>query len=85
MVLDAKNVTTELRVHPGMPLPGLFILCEIWFLAPLTGRRKHKKRERETSHRRLIRIQNKPRVGGGEASGGWARWGMGMEEGACLG
>ena len=39
--------------------------------------------ERETNHKRLVMIENKLRVGGGEVGGRWARWVMGTKEGTC--
>ena len=42
-----------------------------------------RKKEKETSHQRLLRIENKLRVDGGEVGGRRARWGMNIEAGAC--
>ena len=33
-----------------------------------------KRKKRETNHKRLLKIENKLRVVGGEVVGGWARW-----------
>ena len=41
-----------------------------------------KREERETNHKRLLNAENKLRVDGGRG-GGWAKWGMGIEEDAC--
>ena len=36
--------------------------------------------ERETNHKRLLMIENKLRVDGGERAGRWAKWVMGVKE-----
>ena len=38
-------------------------------------------KKKETNHKRLK--ENKLKVDGVEADGGWARWGMGIKEGTC--
>ena len=35
------------------------------------------------NQKRLLIIENKLRAAGGEVGGGWARWVMGITEGAC--
>jgi len=44
---------------------------------------KKKEREREANHKRLLTIEKKLRVSGGEVGGGWAQWVMGIKEGTC--
>ena len=46
-------------------------------------RGRGKKGEREGNHKRLLTIENKLRVTGGEESGEWAKWVMGTKEGTC--
>ena len=41
------------------------------------------KKEREANHKKLLTVENKPKVAGGKVGGGWARWGMGTKEGTC--
>ena len=45
--------------------------------------RVKKKKERGKNHKRLLRIENKLRIAGGEVGRGWARWVMGIKEGTC--
>ena len=40
-------------------------------------------RKKETSHKRLLTIENKLRVAGGDVGGGWPRWVMGIKEDIC--
>ena len=42
-----------------------------------------KKREREANHKRLLTIENKLRIAGGEVGKGWAKWVMGIKEDTC--
>ena len=45
------------------------------------SKNKKKTRETETNHKRLLNAENKPRGAGGQRwVGGWASWGMGVEE-----
>ena len=39
--------------------------------------------ERETNHKRLLRIENTLRAAGGEVGGGWARWVTGTKDSTC--
>ena len=40
-------------------------------------------KEKETNHKRLLTIENKLRVAGGEIGGGWAKWVMHPKAGIC--
>ena len=37
--------------------------------------------EKEANHKRLLTIEDKLRVAGGEVGGGWGNWVMGIKEG----
>ena len=62
-----------------MALLQLFLGC----LKPDEHRGRGQK-EREANHKRLLTIENKLSVDGGELGGGWARWRMGIKEGTCF-
>ena len=46
------------------------------------GKAKVKKRRGGNKLKRLLEIEKKLRVDGGEVGGGWARWVVGIKEGA---
>ena len=47
------------------------------------GRGKQFQTEREANHKRLLNIENKLRVAGGEVGRRWSKWVMGIKEGTC--
>ena len=45
--------------------------------------RRWEKKKRKVSHKRLLTIENKLRVAGGEVGGEWAKWVMSIKKGTC--